>query len=67
MVKKLLIEFIRPVTINGYTGRYHNFDDIESVIFTEQILDLRTSKFAYKCPLGIVRYFQLETNLQRII
>lgn len=67
MYKVLRIEFIRPISLNGNYARYHTLTDIDSVTFTDRLLDLRTSSYAFRCPLPLVKFFQFETSSERIV
>lgn len=56
--KKIEIEFIRPININGNVARYHSYNNVETLYFNELNLDLRTTEFAFKCPLKLVKFLQ---------
>lgn len=59
--KKIEIEFVRPININGIVARYHTFNDVETLYLNELNLDIRTSNFGFKCPLRLIK-FLLYTN-----
>lgn len=57
-LKTIEIEFIRPININGYVGRYHRLVNVETLNLNELNLDIRLTNFAFKCPLRLIKYLQ---------
>lgn len=64
-LKNITIEFIRPVNVNGNVARYHTYNNVIVCYITEQTLDLRFEKFAFRCPLSLIRYLQFNTDNER--